>query len=109
MSSYGFTENDWKLYRSKIGSWQEKYMERLCREYIEMLRSDTAPSERFWSLRNRIKEDRKSPGVMVRIARSEMIHNIMCLLFDSVITLDDLDGFSDDLKEHIVFIMKNHL
>ena len=29
-----FTKRDWALFRSKIGSWQEAYMGRLCDEYI---------------------------------------------------------------------------
>lgn len=33
---------DWKLFREKIGEWQETYMERLNRELIEILSSDKA-------------------------------------------------------------------
>ena len=33
---------DWKLFREKIGEWQETYMERLNRELIEILSSDRA-------------------------------------------------------------------
>ena len=31
---------DWKLFRERISGWQEAYMERLTREYIELLSSD---------------------------------------------------------------------
>ena len=33
----GVNEKDWKLFRSRIGLWQEAYMDRLNREYIELL------------------------------------------------------------------------
>lgn len=33
--------------------------------------------------------------------RSEMIYNIVQLIHDKVIHFEDLDGFSDDLKEAV--------
>lgn len=108
MNSYNFSEKDWKLYRSKIADWQEAYMEKLCEEYMEILRADEIGSDRFWKLHDRIKEDVKSSGVIVRNSRSKMINNILGLLSDGAITLEDLDGFSEDLREHLAFIIKNH-
>ena len=32
-----FTEADWKLFRKKIAGWQEAYMEKLVREYMDLL------------------------------------------------------------------------
>ena len=101
MNSYNFLEKDWKLYRNKIAGWQEAYM--------EILRADEIGSERFWKLHDRIKKDKKSPGVLItRSSRSDMIDNIFALLIYRVITMDDLDDFSEELKEHLVFIIKNH-
>lgn len=34
MQERGFTEKDWKLFRSKMADWQEAYMDRLGKEYI---------------------------------------------------------------------------
>lgn len=31
------SKKDWKLYREKIGEWQENYMDRLCRECVQLL------------------------------------------------------------------------
>ena len=31
-------EKDWKLFRKKLGSWQEAYMDRLIEEYKDILR-----------------------------------------------------------------------
>ena len=50
MGEQRFTKRDWTLFRSKIGSWQEAYMGRLCDEYIELLSGDGNPSEKFWKL-----------------------------------------------------------
>ncbi|WP_333813397.1 hypothetical protein [Muricomes intestini] len=30
---------DWKLFRERIGDWQEQYMEKLVKKYIELLSS----------------------------------------------------------------------
>lgn len=70
MNQYGFPESDWKLYKSKIGGWQEGYMEKLCKEYIELLSSDKLPSDRFWELDKRIKTDRQATGVTRNQARA---------------------------------------
>ena len=31
-----FTEQDWKLFRTKFSKWQENYMGRLNKEYLEI-------------------------------------------------------------------------
>lgn len=31
------SKSDWKLFRTRIVEWQEEYMERLVKEYIDML------------------------------------------------------------------------
>ena len=45
-------------------------------------------------------------GVIARMSRSNMDMNIAALLHDGVITLDDLDGFSDELRERFEFLMR---
>ena len=52
MNQFGYPESDWKLYKSKVGDWQEGYMEKLCKEYIALLSSDKLPSDKFWSLKS---------------------------------------------------------
>ena len=45
-------------------------MDMLNREYIAILSEDANPSDKFWKLDKRIKEDRKKAGVQVRMSRS---------------------------------------
>lgn len=68
MQEQRFTEKDWKLFRSKIADWQESFMDRINREYIAILSEDANPSDKFWKLDKRIKEDRKKAGVQLRRA-----------------------------------------
>lgn len=42
-----FSEKDWKLFRKKIPEWQEAYMYKLNKEYIEILNGDGNPSDKF--------------------------------------------------------------
>ena len=95
-------EKDWKLFRKKLGSWQEAYMDRLIEEYKDILNSDVSSFDKYWSLRKKIYEDYKSPGVLARdVSRSNMFIILLGLLRDEAITMDDLDEFSDELKEDI--------
>ena len=96
-----FLEKDWKLFRSKLPGWQEAYMDKLNKEYIEILSADENPSEKFWKLEKRIREDKKDCGVRCEVKRSNQFYIMMALLNEGAITMEDLDDFSDDLKDTI--------
>ena len=98
MGEQRFTKRDWTLFRSKIGSWQEAYMGRLCDEYIELLSGDGNPSEKFWKLDKRIRSDKRNPGVRIEMNRTNFICNIITLINNDVISIEDLEDFSDELK-----------
>ena len=82
-------------------------MEKLVREYMDLLSEDGSASDKFWALEKRIKDDKRKTGVVVDMRRSMMMQNILQLLGEGAITLDDLDGFSEDLREAVGFIW-NH-
>lgn len=101
MQEQRFTKKDWTLFKNKIADWQEAYMNRLNKEYIELLSEDANPSEKFWRLDKRIKEDRKKTGVQLEMSRSNLIYNIISLINDGAISFEDLEEFSDELKETV--------
>ena len=95
-------ESDWKLFKKTLPQWQERYMEKLIGQYVEILNGDSEASSRFWALEERINRDKLSSGVLVNdIRRSTMRYEIANLLSDNVITLDDLDGFTEDIKGYV--------
>ncbi len=100
-------EKDWKMFRAKLPGWQEAYMERLNREYVALLTGVGDASDRFWALEKRIREDKKSVGVVAEMSRSKMYQNLLGLLADGVITPDDLEGFTDELREKLAFVTRN--
>lgn len=102
---YNVKEKDWKLFRKKIIIWQENYMDKLNHEYIELLQRKNSPSTKFWELEKRISNDKRSVGVVVSMKRSTMFENIVSLINDDIITFEDLDEFSNELKENIEVIL----
>ena len=97
---YQSEEKDWKVFREKLPEWQEAYMERLIKEYAELLNSDKAASEKFWALDKRIRADRQSLGVRVdEVSRSKLQNILTGLIIENVIAEDDLQDFSDELQE----------
>ena len=105
MKTYKLNEKDWKLFREKVPGWQENYMERLNREYIELLSGEGMPSEKFWALEKRIHQDKRKKGVMMEMRRSEMELNLLKLLWEEVIGFSDLADFSEELQDRIRFVM----
>ncbi len=99
------SKKDWKLFREKIGEWQEHYMEKLVKEYVDYLSSDIPASTKFWEMEKRIKRDRKTPGVCITLRKSDMFWDIARLIHDGVISMEDLEEFSDDVKEAVALIL----
>ena len=101
MQEQRFTKRDWMLFKNKIASWQESYMDKLNKEYIELQSEDADPSKKFLMLDKRIKEDKKNTGVQLEMSRSNLIHNIISLINEGAISFENLEEFSDELKETV--------
>ena len=67
------SKKDWKLYRERLPGWQEHFMERLMKEYIELLSSPGKAFDHFWELEERIRTDKKNPGVLIQVRKSSAI------------------------------------
>ena len=91
------SKSDWKLLRSSIAEWQENYMERLIEGYIQMLQGPENASSKFWQLERKLKSDRLNPGVSLVLDKQEVINDIVTMVKIGVITIDDLEGFSEEL------------
>ena len=99
------TKTDWKLFRERLPEWQERYMEKLEKEYIEYLESDEAASTKWWGLRKKIHDDYNCPGVRLDLIKRNVDSDLVRLIMWRVITEDDIDGFSDELID----IVKNNV
>lgn len=99
------SKSDWKLYREKVPEWQEHYMERLTKEYIALLSGQGNASDHFWELEKRIKQEKKNPGVIIEMRKSSAIWDIAAFVGRGIITMDELDGFSEDLIDAVKLIL----
>ena len=99
------SKSDWKLFRERVVDWQEAYMERLVNEYMDLLDGSENASDKFWKLEERIKKDKKHPGVMLELSKGNMIFDIVALINSDVIITADLADFSDELKKSVDNLM----
>jgi hypothetical protein len=99
------SKRDWKLFQERLPEWQEHYMERLTKEYIELLSSPGNASDHFWELEKRMKKDKKNPGVLLEVSKSEALWDIAAFVRRKIITMDELEGFSVDLIDAVKLIL----
>lgn len=95
-------ESDWKLFRKLLPEWQDRFMERLLGEYAKMIVGKGPSSDRFWKLQGRLQKDVRKVGVRAEMSRSVMDMNLRSLLREGAITKDDLNGFSDELRQSLL-------
>ena len=100
------SKQDWKMFQEKIGKWQESYMEKLNNEYIKLLKGEGKPSEKFWKLEKRIKNDKTHCGVLIEMRKQNLPFDLVSLIRDGAIGLEDTECFSDDLQEFVRFLME---
>ena len=95
------SQKDWALFRAKLPNWQERYMAKLNCSYIDILNGSGNASEKFWELEKRIKQDKRHSGVMAVVSRSNMLHILLELRRDNVITDAELGDFGEDIQRVI--------
>lgn len=100
------SKRDWKLFMEKIGRWQESYMDKLTKEYAEMLTGPGEASEKFWALDERIKKDKKRPGVQLSLSKADVDLHIAMLINDGVIGFADIEDFSEELQDRCRELMR---
>ena len=99
---YSIKESDWKLFKKLLPEWQERFMERLIGEYAKMVAGQCLASDRFWKLHGRLQKDVRKVGVRADMRRSVMVMNLLSLLHEGAITKDDLDGFSEEVRQSLL-------
>lgn len=76
------------------------------KKYIVLLSSNEPASTKFWKLEKRIKNDNKNPGVVLQLRKSSMIFDIVEMINLKVISLDDVEDFSEEFKDRIKTLLK---
>ena len=106
-----YSDEDWELFRNKYPEWIERYMGQMIASYQTILDTDTTASNKFWTLEQRIHQDRLSAGAILpfRMTRGNMLYNLKALLRDGVIGMEELDEFSLAFRRELSREMKEHL
>ncbi|MBQ4512133.1 MAG: hypothetical protein II969_04005 [Anaerolineaceae bacterium] len=100
-------KKDWKLFRELLPGWQETFMGRLVKEYAAMLNGEGKASDKFWDLEERIKKDKRRPGIFLTLDRAEMEYDLCSLILDGVVTMDDLAPFSEEVRSRVDFLVQS--
>ena len=95
------------IYALSLNSWSKASMLQIdpapsqaLFRYAELLDGDASASEKFWALDKRIRADRQSLGVrVIEKGRSKLQNILTGLIIEHVISVDDLQDFSEELRE----------
>lgn len=96
-------ESDWKNFRSIVPELRERYLRARNTELISILQGESlTPTEKFWTASERIDEI----GDILRAClddhrRSRMMHALRLMYHHKMITDEDLDGFSEEVRRRI--------
>ena len=102
MNKEDIRKRDWKLFQTFLPQWQEKYMEKLLKDYSLLINdSSYLPSYRFHELEKRIQKDKRKPGVFVTLNKNEMENIVSELIMENAISEEDLKGFSNDFQNEV--------
>ena len=62
-------------------------------------------SKSDWKLDERIRKDKRKPGVQMNLDKSEVPWDLARLIKDKVITMNDLSDFSEDMQEWVQYLL----
>ena len=93
-------ESDWKQYREMIPNLRERYLEEKNQALANMLTSqDQTPTERFWATFEQVGKEKKIlQDCLDHHSRSNMVMSMMLMLRHGMLKKEDLDVFSDELR-----------
>jgi len=96
-------ENDWKIFRDMAPVIRERYLSKKNQELLDMLGDEQqSHTERFWDVEERTKEIAKIlRACLDGHSRSKMDLFMMVMLSHGMLTDDDLDKYSEELREQL--------
>lgn len=103
MTHYQPLESDWKIFKSLVHEWRERYFCNRNKEIVALLnRDENTFTENFWDAIERMQE---IEGIVRACLddhrRSSMLSSLILMRFHTMITNEDLDRFSEQLRARI--------
>ena len=90
MGAYRFEyEADWKIFQKLVTPWIERYFQKKNESYIRMLRSEGRARDKWWKLKDLMKNDIKVIESGTDMSRSCLIDDLSILAANGIITVDE--------------------
>lgn len=100
-------ESDWRQFCAMVPDLRERYLKAKNQELVNMLtRSDQTPTEQFWAtLEQMKKESQILRDCLDNHSRSKMSMSMMLMLRHGMLKKEDLNKFSDELREQLMVFL----
>lgn len=103
MGAYRFEyEADWKIFRKLVTPWIERYFQEKNESYIRMLRSEGRARDKWWKLKDLMKNDIKVIESGTDMSRSCLIDDLSILAANGIITVDELEKFTPKMQDQVI-------
>lgn len=103
MGAYRFEyEADWKIFRNLVTPWIERYFQKKNESYIRMLRSEGRARDKWWKLKDLMKNDIKVIESGTDMSRSCLIDDLSILAANGIITVDELEKFTPKMQDQVI-------
>lgn len=96
-------ESDWKKFRALVPEWRERYLRDRNAELIAIFHDESlTPTDQFWNANERMREIGKILRSCLDDHRRSMLMPTLFLMHrHQMIRDEDLEGFSEDVREWI--------
>ncbi|MDZ7720644.1 MAG: hypothetical protein U5K72_17640 [Balneolaceae bacterium] len=97
------TKRDWKTFCDMLPELRERYLAERNPTFIKLLNSDKrTPTEQFWDTLDAMKEEAKIlRDCLDGYTKSNMDMHILMMLRHGLMKEEDLDSFSEELREWV--------
>ena len=97
-------ESDWKTFRKIVPELRERYLRQRNPELIKILEDDDlTPTEAFWTVEERIEKEAKIlRKCLDGHSRSKMVRFMRTMYAHQMLTKEDLEPFSEEVRECIL-------
>ncbi len=96
-------ESDWKVYSKRVSEWRDRYLAEKNRQIMAVL-SDAGktPTDQFWDAKEMMEnEARILEDCLGHYSRSNMLFSLMSMFHHGLVREEDLQEFSDQLRQRI--------
>ncbi len=96
-------ESDWKQFRKMVPGLRERWLQERNQEIARLLTApDRTPTEQFWDAEEQFGKDVRTLEVCFDDhRRSKLVMTLVTMVRCGVLKDQDLEGFSDELRERL--------